>query len=251
MSTTTVVAEPEFDAFDALLLAGLGFVAFSTVTSSLSDNGRAGGFLGAGSDDDDGYYGSGGELQVTKLQVGLLAVARGLKAELDALAESADTATNEGLRALLQEAVLALLRNPEYCAYAAASKRGGLASAAALEREFNAASLAERSKFEAETLVNFGGAALRRGALKPAGAAAAAAQPDELIVVTLLVASRGAVPLPKRVDSVESLRTALRALGALRAEQVLGFELQWTPQAEGDSFSRDDLARDYPDLRML
>lgn len=245
VAVTTQTAAPGFDAFDAVLLAGLGFIAFSTVASSLTAASRAGGFLG------DTDYDAGGPLAVTKLQVGLLAVARELKGDLDAIAEAADTSSNEGLAALLQEAVLALLRNPDYCAYAAAAQKAA-PGPAALERAFNAASLGERSKFESETLVNvIGGGGVRRGALKPGAAAAAAAQPEELIVVTLLVASRGGVKLPARLDSLADLRSALKALGALRAEQVLGVELVWTPQADGDSFSRDELARDYPDMRVL
>lgn len=117
---------------------------------------------------------------------------------------------------------------------------------------FPSASLSERSKFVQETLVNVrGGGGVRRSRLRRSGSGLDTPDPDELIVVTLLVASRGPLPLPKRVDSGDSLRAALRALGALRAEQVMGVEVLWTPQAEGDSFSRDELCRDYPDMRSL
>lgn len=75
--------------------------------------------------------------------------------------------------------------------------------------------------------------------------------PPQLIVVTLLVASKGALSLPKKVDSADSLRSTLRALGGLPAEQVLGVEVLWTPQAEGDVFSREDLTKDYPSLRVI
>jgi uncharacterized membrane protein len=33
--------------------------------------------------------------------------------------------------------------------------------------------------------------------------------------------------------------------------QVLGVELLWTPQAEGDFLTRDDVMRDYPALVPL
>jgi uncharacterized membrane protein len=185
------------------------------------------------------------------VQVGCLAVARELKANLDAIAADADASTNAGLHALLQEVCLALLRNPQYCVYSAGGRKA-VASGRELERAFNAASLAERSKFREETLVNVkGGGGVRRSGLRAAERVEAAAQADELIVVTLLVATRGNVKLPQRIDSVESLQGALRVLGALRAEQVLGVEVVYTPQAEGDSFSRDELVKDYPDMRML
>jgi uncharacterized membrane protein len=244
-STSVVVADPAGNAvLDAALLMGLTFVAFSTVKQALGGPGSAGGLVLG-----DGELGSG--LQVTKIQVGLLAVARQLKAQLDAIAEKADTSDAAGLHALLQEVVLALLRNPQYCAYASGARKPA-ASARDLEAAFNAASLAERSKFSEETLVNVRGGDVKRARLRGASAAEAAAQSDELIVVTLLVASRGAaLDLPARVDSVDKLRSALRALGGLAAEQVLGVEVIWTPQAEGDSFSRDELTKDYPDMRVL
>ncbi|GBF97121.1 hypothetical protein Rsub_10132 [Raphidocelis subcapitata] len=244
-SPAVAVAAPAASgAFDAVLLAAVAFIALSTVSTALGPS-RAGGLLAG---DDDG--GAGG-LAVTKVQVGLLAVARELKGQLDAIAEAADTSSNEGLQALLNQAVLALLRNPQYAAYASGA-RTDAASTRDLERAFNAASLAERSKFSEETLVNVrGGGGPRRAALRPRDAAAAAAQPDELVVVTLLVASKGPLALPKKIDSLDSLRTALRALGGLPAEQVLGVEVIWTPQAEDDSYSRDELIADYPAMRNL
>jgi len=237
-------------ALDAALLMGLAFIAFSTVSSALAP-GRTGGLVLDG-DDEFGEGGAGGgPLQVTKVQVGLLAVAQELKARLDAIAEVADTSTSEGLHALLQEVVLALLRNPQYCAYSAGGKKAA-ASARDLERSFNAASLAERTKFSEETLVNVrGGGGVRRSKLRAAEREDAERRPDELIVVTLLVATRGGLKLPQRIDSVDALRGALRALGGLRAEQVLGVEVIWTPQAAGDSFSRDELISDYPEMRSL
>ncbi|KAI8463808.1 MAG: hypothetical protein J3K34DRAFT_372388 [Monoraphidium minutum] len=225
-------------ALDALLLVGLTFVAFSSVSNALG--GAAGGLLPAG--------GARG-LQLTKVQVGLLAVARGLKAQLDEIGAAADTSDNAGLKELLQAVSLALLRNPQYWELGAAARRGA-ADAADLEREFNSASLSERSKFADETLVNVrGGGGVRRRAPAPPGGGLG--HPDELIVVTLLVATKGELDLPKRVDGAESLRALLRGLGGLPAEQVLGVEVLWTPQAEGDYFSRDEVTADYPDMRVL
>ncbi|MCZ0902741.1 DUF1517 domain-containing protein, partial [Microcoleus sp. HI-ES] len=59
-------------------------------------------------------------VSVARLQVGLLAEARGLQAELDALAQKADTDTAAGRAQVLQESTLALLRHPEYWVYAGA-----------------------------------------------------------------------------------------------------------------------------------
>lgn len=49
------------------------------------------------------------------------------------------------------------------------------------------------------------------------------------------------------------LRSDAKCLMFLRLGglQVLGVEVLWTPQAEGDTFSKDDVEKDYPDLRLL
>ena len=69
---------------------------------------------------------------------------------------------------------------------------------------------------EQETLVNVGGRT-RSGGFRERSRGG----PDELIVVTILVAADGGLKLPS-VRSREELRTALNRLGALRAEQVGG-----------------------------
>ncbi|MCA1992312.1 MAG: DUF1517 domain-containing protein, partial [Coleofasciculus sp. S288] len=51
---------------------------------------------------------------VSKLQVALRSSARSLQSELTALTLEADTETTEGLKTLLEESALALLRNFEY-----------------------------------------------------------------------------------------------------------------------------------------
>ena len=56
-----------------------------------------------------------------KNKVGLLGSARELQSELESIANKADTSSPEGLHFVLTEAVLALLRNPQFCVYGTAS----------------------------------------------------------------------------------------------------------------------------------
>ena len=83
-------------------------------------------------------------------------------------------------------------------------------------------SMAERSKFEEETLVNVagrtknGGGVLSRWAGQPGE--------NELIVVTILVAAETAMKLPP-IRSQEELKIALTKLGSLRSDQVPPFTL--------------------------
>lgn len=190
-------------------------------------------------------------VSVAKVQVGLLAQARELKADLDRIGERADTETPEGLAQVLQEATLALLRNPQYWVYGIAeSSQARLEAAGA---KFNRLALSERSKFNAETFSNV------NNQLKPASSSALtvaekggalAETSGEYIIVTLLVGTQGQLQLPA-VNGADDLRRSLSQLGSVSSDQLLALEVLWTPQAEGDVLTRDDLLAEYPNLKMI
>lgn len=195
-------------------------------------------FLNGGDNDS-----AGGRSSVTKLQVGLLGSARTLQRDLERIAGRADTNTPDGLHFVLQETVLALLRNPDYCVYGEGSTKNprGLDGA---EEAFNEVVMEERGKFKEETLVNVSGRS-RRSSMKSRSSGM-----SELIVVTLVVAAEGGSKIPK-VSDREELKSALNKLGALRSEQILAVEVMWTPQDEDDSYTKDELFLDYPTLNSL
>ncbi|CAD5981571.1 hypothetical protein PCC9214_04825 [Planktothrix tepida] len=201
-------------------------------------------------------YSSNPTVSVARLQVGLLAQARTLQADLDRIAQTADTGSAAGRAQVLQETTLALLRHPEYWAYGSSqSEQTGINSA---EAKFNQWALAERSKFTEETLSNvnnqlIGGVAPsltgnnanlvnQTGDLTPTE--------NEYIVVTLVVGTLGQIQLPK-VNSPETLRQALSRLGSVGSEQLLAVEILWTPQASGDTLSTDDMLAYYPNLTLV
>jgi uncharacterized membrane protein len=182
---------------------------------------------------------------ISQVQVGLLAEARNLQPELDRIAQTANTGSTAGLAKVLQETTLALLRNPEYWAYATAeSEQTRLATA---EAAFNNLALKERSKFQAETLSNVKSELQQK---EQTGALVKSDAPAEYIVVTLLVASQGQLTLPPLKSEAE-LRQALNKLGAISSEELIALEALWTPQAPGDTLTSDDLVSAYPDLKLI
>jgi uncharacterized membrane protein len=189
---------------------------------------------------------------VSRLQVGLLAQARELQADLNRIALAAKTNSSEGLAQVLQETTLSLLRHPEYWVYASSDTQKSYLSSA--ELEFNRMALAERSKFNEETLSNVNNQlrqASDRPALEGSGELAIAdQQPGEYIVVTILAASEGKQELPA-VNSSESLRRALSQLGAIPSDQLLALEVLWTPQADTDTLSSDEVIALYPNLKLV
>jgi uncharacterized membrane protein len=197
-------------------------------------------------------------VSVARLQVGLLAGARQLQTDLDALAKRADTGSKSGLAQVLQETTLALLRHPEYWTHANTFVKQARLQAA--EVEFNRLTLTERSKFSRETLSNVNNqiqqlpakpAVTQDGLVVAESAGALSTQsPGEYIVVTLLVAAEGDVKLPV-VNSTEELRQALNQLGGVGRDRLMALEVLWAPQASGDVLTAEDLIVEYPNLKLV
>ncbi len=182
---------------------------------------------------------------VTRLQIALLAQARQIQKDLTELTLQVNPETPEGLREMLQETVLALLRSPENWTHVRASSQT-VPSREQATQLFEQLSLEERSKFSAETLVNIGGRIRRQSA---------PAQKDEdsaaYIIVTLLIGSADDKPLIKPIYSAEDLQAALQRIGSIPPEYLLVYELLWSPQDETDSLSQDEMIAGYPDLVQI
>jgi uncharacterized membrane protein len=187
-------------------------------------------------------------VSVAKLQVGLLAAARGLQDDLNRLALTADTGSAAGLAKLLQETTLALLRHPEYWAYGASEdKQTRLLSA---EQEFNRYTLSTRSTFSAETLSNVNNQLSQANPPIALTGDGVMMEPGEYIMATLVVAAQGKLDLPN-IRSTEDLRRALGQIGAIASDHLLAVEVLWTPQQSGETLTADEMISQYPDLKLL
>ncbi|MBW4481079.1 MAG: DUF1517 domain-containing protein [Tildeniella torsiva UHER 1998/13D] len=208
------------------------------------------GLRGATSEDDYGTPVGGSSnppVAIAKLQVGLLAQARELQDDLNRLATTADTGTSQGLAKLLQETTLALLRHPDYWAYAASEdKQTRLLSA---EQEFNRYTLSARSRFSAETLSNVNNQ-LTQAEPKALLTGDTDQAPGEYILATVVVATQGKLDLPDIYSSAD-LRQALSQIGAVSGENLLAVEVLWTPQQSGETLSGDELIANYPELKLI
>lgn len=213
---------------------------FFAVANFLVRSFQNSGFGGGG---DGGVATTNPKVTVSKVQVGLLADAKELQQELNDLAQKSDTGTASGRARVLQEGTLALLRHPEYWVYAKSESKVSRLEEA--EAQFNRLALSERSKYSEETLSNVE-SQFRRSESETT----TAESPAEYIVVTILAGVQGKSELPD-VKNADNLRQALRQLGSASSDTLLAVELIWTPQAEGDTLSNDDLLATYPDLQPL
>ncbi|MGF1587644.1 MAG: DUF1517 domain-containing protein [Pleurocapsa sp.] len=203
---------------------------------------------------EEGSYGSSSQVAVAQVQVGLLANARELQPELNRLALTADTSSASGRATVVQEATLALLRHPEYWVYGATNSQK--ASLEAAEAKFNQLALTERSKFTDETLTNVD-SVISDDAQKALGGnteegAIQLKEGDsgEYIIATIIVGATGNLNLPE-INGSDDLRNSLQQIGSIGSDRLLAVEILWTPQAEGDTLSSDDILAYYPNLKLV
>ncbi len=199
--------------------------------------------------DGTGITSDDSKVTVAKIQVGLLASARGLQQELTHLALDTDTDSSAGLSLLLREASVALLRHPEYWVYVSSAKEN--TKFALAESKFNGLVIAERQKLNAEVLSNSNGRLFqgKNPEVLPSGTGSSLEDPSEYIVVTMLVAVAGEslAKLPE-IRSSETLQKTLTALGAVPQDDLLAIEILWEPQSEVYTLTSDEVLTTYPDL---
>lgn len=181
---------------------------------------------------------------VSKIQVGLLATARGIQTDLSEYSLSADTQTPAGLAQLLQEAALALLRTQENWTHVSASSKT-VRSREAAQTIFTQLSIGERSKFSSETLTNVNGIRRIKDNSQQDN------EPGSYIVVTLLIGTENDRPLFGDVYSAKELQQALARIAATPPEYLTVFELLWTPQSATESLTGDELLTEYTNLMQI
>ncbi|MBW4679838.1 MAG: DUF1517 domain-containing protein [Microcoleus vaginatus WJT46-NPBG5] len=183
---------------------------------------------------------------VTKLQIALDAQASSVPAELSKLSLSADTETSEGLWEILQNTSHLLLKNSEYWTHVLTNSQT-VPNRQEAETVFERISLNERSKFSTETLSNVDGEITRRQP-EPADKDG---EPAAYIVVTLLIGTADDQPLFGEIKSAEAVKEALEQLLSMRTDYLMVFELLWSPQAETDKLTQQQMALQYADMIQI
>lgn len=181
---------------------------------------------------------------VTMLQVALRAGDHSLQAQLTQLVLNTDTKSSDGLRSLLQESSLALLRMSDQWTHAYITSETFKAREDATKR-FDQRSIEERSKFDVETLAI---AKTQQQCLNPQ----LADSTNPYTVVTFLIGSADDAPLANNsIYSHDFLQTIILNLSTIAPDYLLVFELLWCPQNTTDQLTEDDLLTKYPKLLSI
>lgn len=235
-----------------LLFGGLAFAAVSAMSNSMNTVASSWGdssplSLGAPTS----ALGSGSS--VVQLSVALEVPNRddrnSILSALGRLANTARTDTRVGIQNLTSQVALELLRRKNSIVSASTSYKH-YNSREQSQRDFQKRSIKERSKFESETVSNFGGLDFGRGGgsseMDGSGKATMA-------VVTLLINIDGDSTKVPQIRSPADVEEALRKIAAdAKVDSCLqGAEILWTPEDRAETLSPRDVIADYPELRSI
>jgi uncharacterized membrane protein len=227
-----------------LVAVGVGAaMVMRAVRRSRAGEGQSSGW-GWGEPDDEAVAVQG-RAYLYKLQLALGRSARGVQDRLADYASRGDTTSEAGLASLLQQSALELLRNKDSVRYAAAEARGPMSLTNA-ETAMNGVSLSERSRFQVERVRVADGRAARSDAAAEEGKEAL-----EMVVVTLVAATRTPLEKFRPVGNPDELAALLSELGGVSPSGLLGLEVIWTPADANDSMTETDVMTTYPELRSL
>jgi uncharacterized membrane protein len=232
--------------FGTIAVMAVAGLVIAAVVRAVRRSRDGGGYASSWSGDDD-YETSAlpNRAFLYRLQLALGRSARGVQERLAEFAAQGDTSSEAGLGALLQQTALEILRQKDAVRYANASAQGPMSLTNA-ETAMNALTMAERSRFEVERVRASDGRVNRSTAAAEEGKEAL-----ELVVVTVVVATRNPLPSFKSLTTPAELAAILSALGSVVPQGLLGLEVVWTPADPNDSMTETDLMTTYPDLRTL
>jgi uncharacterized membrane protein len=231
-----------------LVVMGIAWFAVSAVMRAVRRSRDAGGapWSASGGDYASPYEAAApGRAYLYRLQLALGRSARGVQDRLADFADKGDTNSEAGLASLLQQTALELLREKDAVRYVGADGRGPMSLTNA-ETTMNSLALAERSRFQVERVRAAEGRVNRSAVAAEEGKEAL-----ELVVVTVIAATRAPLDGFKSVGSADELGALLSALGSMNADGLLGLEVVWTPADPNDSMTETDVMTTYPDLRGL
>ncbi|XP_022642354.1 uncharacterized protein LOC106775141 isoform X2 [Vigna radiata var. radiata] len=218
-----------------------------------------------------GFYKNknGNSVTVLKLQVAISGgKGSSIQRDLTRIAETADTSSRDGLKYLLTDTIHSLVGHLGHCVAGYSfvdlkqSKDDG-------EKCYYQLSNEERTKFDEETLVNLNKTEKRNTRIQNDEINNESSVFDgkdikeerkifeeekllngfgnEYIVITILVAAKGAHKLPN-VYGAEDMKNALQKLRTVLSSNLLAGKVLWTPQNEDETLSKRQLLEDYPQL---
>lgn len=188
------------------------------------------------------------QMDVTVLTFGIdWRARRALQEKLESLGKHGDTATSEGLVALLRQ-VVASLRAAEMSWLYAGAINASPMEAQQAEQRFRRATQDARSRFKHELRSDVDGKTSSEAA--PA-LKAKSHEGEGVVVVTLAVAARRELRDVVDPTDAPTMREALKELSHVPPGELVALEVIWSPSAEQDRMSTAELEAFYPELEKI
>ncbi|KAK7305599.1 hypothetical protein VNO77_43505 [Canavalia gladiata] len=214
---------------------------------------------------------NGNTVTVLKLQVAMVGgIGNSIQKDLTRIAETADTSSREGVSHLLTETIQSLDRHHGHwiAGYSSVDLKRNKEDG---EKFYKQLSNEQRAKFDKETVVNLNTTEKKSTRSQSADVFSNEYSMfdvkeskeerykieeeelldgfgnDEYIVITILVAAKGAHKL-HNINGAEDLKNDFQKLRSLLSSKLLAGEVLWTPQNEDDTLSKRKLLEDYPQL---
>ncbi|UJR81202.1 DUF1517 domain-containing protein [Sandaracinus amylolyticus] len=185
-------------------------------------------------------------IDVQAIVIGLDASARtAVQGAMRALATSGDTNTQRGRHRMLGEAIDVLVSAEAHWTHGHA-EGGALRDAEDARKHFVEVAHRARSRFDVEVIRNTGGAVTTK-----APPVLAASDEPGVVLVTVVVAARREITDVARPSDRAALRAGLEALRAIGEDELVAFEVVWSPAEDADRVSVAQLEARHPEIRRL
>eukprot|EP00574_Skeletonema_japonicum_P004841 CAMPEP_0201727134 /NCGR_PEP_ID=MMETSP0593-20130828/11289_1 /ASSEMBLY_ACC=CAM_ASM_000672 /TAXON_ID=267983 /ORGANISM="Skeletonema japonicum, Strain CCMP2506" /LENGTH=427 /DNA_ID=CAMNT_0048218825 /DNA_START=192 /DNA_END=1475 /DNA_ORIENTATION=+ len=239
-----------------LIFVVFALVAFSALGNITSSIGDSIGSSTVGSNVQSSVLGSG--VSAVEISVALNVPDRdspnSILTSMKRLSQTARTDSRVGLQNLTSQVALELLRRKEDI-IAASTSGHNFKEESKAQREFNNMSIRERSKFQRETVSNYGGVDYSTtGELKKRVNEYSPKATVAVVTLVLLIdGDSTSKTLSKRVNSIRDVEEALRRVAAdSKADKCLrGAEILWTPEERDETLTMRDVLADYSSLRTV
>jgi len=201
-------------------------------------------------------------ISVVKVQVGLLKDHNELQHKLGELS-SMIRVGQQGIWLVLEETILELLRHRSVCSHAAVDvvRLNSKNEAYRLFSEMAERNLGVAKKeeeFATDVYTEADVAAAERNIIGESkglsgmfGRLMGKPQRDEAMVITLLVACRGTLDVPQKMQSWQDVQRSLTQLCGVNRDKLMAIELLWTPHDEGYFLTREQMVQDYSELQQI
>jgi uncharacterized membrane protein len=243
--------------FDLLFLGGLGFMITNAIRSA-----RDGTATSSWGNDDSGTSIWKSNVEMSALGAGTSVVQVSVALEvpnrddtnsilsaLSRLARTSKTDSRMGIQNLTSQVALELLRRKNSIV-SATTRYKHFDDRTKAQRDYNTVSIKERSKFEEETVSQYGGVDYSES---PDSRGSGNSGKATMAVVTLILAIDGDSTKVPMIRSIQDVEEALRKIASdVRTDDCLqSAEILWTPEDRTESLTLREVVADYPELRSV